>query len=357
MNDGAKWLVDLKINHKSMKQNKEFFIGIDVSKLWFDVSLMVIINHQKQAIVTQRFNNTVQGIQNLHQWFKEQQVSFTENSLAVIENTGIYHRLIWQYCSKYNLPLHIGNAAAIKWSLGITRGKNDKIDSQRLCMYAARHADELKATPALDPVFMQLKDLMTARRHLVAQLNGICNYLKELRNSPHAGMTKIIEQSHKQAIEGIKKSIRKIEQHITAIIEANTTIRKNYELLKTIPGIGHLTAVYLICCTNNFAAKYSGKQLASYAGVVPFDHSSGTSIKSKSRVHKMANKDLKKMLHLCALTAIKYYPEFTTYFKRKKAEGKNGMSVLNAIKNKLVLRVVAVVNNQAPYVDYTKEAA
>ena len=68
-------------------------------------------------------------------------------------------------------------------------------------------------------------------------------------------------------------------------------------------------------------------------------------------------KDLKKMLHLCALTAIKYYPEFRQYFDRKKVEGKNGMLVLNAIRNKLVLRVVSVVNKQQPYVDNMKTAA
>ena len=62
--------------------------------------------------------------------------------------------------------------------------------------------------------------------------------------------------------------------------------------------IDYLTAVYIICCTNNFPAKVTGKQLASYAGVVPFEHSSGVNIKGKNRVHKMANKELKKMLHL-----------------------------------------------------------
>lgn len=65
-----------------------------------------------------------------------------------------------------------------------------------------------------------------------------------------------------------------------------------------------------------------GKQLASYAGVVPFEHSSEVSTKGRSRVHKMANKDLKKMLHFCALTAIKYYPEFRDYFNRKKQQEK-----------------------------------
>jgi transposase len=122
---------------------------------------------------------------------------------------------------------------------------------------------------------------------------------------------------HKAAIEGLKKSILKIEECITKMIKEDAAIYTNYELIKSVPGIGHLTAVYIICCTNNFASKISGKQLASYAGVVPFEHSSGISIKGKNRVHKMANKDLKKMLHLCALTAIKYYPEFSNYFNRK----------------------------------------
>ena len=64
----------------------------------------------------------------------------------------------------------------------------------------------------------------------------------------------------------------------------------------------------------------------------------------------MANKELKKMLHLCALSAIHYYPEFKQYYDRKRKEGKHSMSILNAIRNKIVLRVVAVVNNQRPYV-------
>ena len=63
------------------------------------------------------------------------------------------------------------------------------------------------------------------------------------------------------------------------------------------------------------------------------------------------------MLHLCALSAIIYYPEFKQYFDRKKAEGKNGIIVINAIRNKLLLRVVAVVNKQQPHVDNTKLAA
>lgn len=340
-----------------MQISKKNYLGIDVSKPWFDVSLLAVANHVKEAMLTERFDNSTEGMKVFKSWLKTNGVKYDENSLLVIENTGVYHRLIWSFCSKNNLQLHIGNAAYIKWSLGITRGKSDVIDSQRLCMYCCKQADELKVTPALNAVFMKLKDLMSSRSRLVTQLHSTKNYIKEIQCTNDKALLTILDKAHKAAIEGIKKSIGQLEIFIENIIKADPAIYTNYQLIKTVPGIGHLTAVYIICCTNNFASKISGKQLASYSGVVPFEHTSGISIKGKNRVHKMANKDLKKMLHLCALTAIKYYPEFRQYFDRKKAEGKNGMLVLNAIKNKLVLRVVAVVNKQQPYVDNTQIAA
>lgn len=181
--------------------------------------------------------------------------------------------------------------------------------------------------------------------------------MKELKSVSDKTVQAILEKAYKSAIAGIEASIEKIEELIEQVIDKNEAIKLNYNLIKTVPGIGHLTAIYLICCTNNFSGGITGKQLACYAGVVPFEHSSGISVKGKNRVHKMANKDLKKMLHLNALTAIKYYPEFRQYFDRKKAEGKHSMCILNAIRNKIVLRVVAVVNNKTPYVDNTRIAA
>ncbi len=334
-----------------MQKVSQFYLGIDVSKPWFDVSLLMVVDHQKQSIQTERFGNDTAGINLFSKWLKCFKVSCNQNSLLVIENTGIYHRLLWSWCAKHNLPIHIGNAAHIKWSFGIARGKNDKIDSVRLCQYACKHIDEIKATPALSPGLLQLKDLMSSRSKLLSQLNSNKTYLKELKavNDKHVQAT--LEKAYKTAIAGIAESIKEIETIIKNIIARDEKFSKTHELLTSVPGIGHLTAVYIICCTNNFAGKISGKQLACYAGVVPFEHSSGISVKGRSRVHKMANKDLKKLLHLSALAAIKYYPEFKQYYQRKKEEGKHSMSILNAIRNKIVLRVVAVVNNQKAYVN------
>ncbi len=198
---------------------------------------------------------------------------------------------------------------------------------------------------------------MTARTKLLSQINSIKVYIKELKNVSDTGVQKTLELAYQQALDGMAASIKNLETEIRSIIAKYSDLKNNYDLLITVPGIGHLTAVYLICCTNNFAGKISGKQLACYAGVVPFEHSSGISVKGRNKVHPMANNDLKKALQLCALTAIQYYPEFRQYYDRKKAEGKHSMSVLNAIRNKIVLRAAAVVNNQKAYVDNTKQAA
>ncbi|MGZ3854088.1 MAG: IS110 family RNA-guided transposase [Flavisolibacter sp.] len=327
------------------------FIGIDVSKLWFDLSLMKVSNGVKEGMLTERFDNNTAGFKVLIKWLKAQGVPFNETTLVVIENTGVYHRLIWEFCTEQGFPLHIGNAAGIKWSLGITRGKDDVTDSQRLCNYCYRHADELRVSPTLDPMILHLKDLMTSRARLIKQINSTKVYLKELKSSNGKEVQKIMERAHKDALEGMKKSLLLIEAQIKKVIKEHEAISKNYKLLKSVPGIGHVTALYLIGCTANFSSRISGKQLASYAGVVPFVNTSGTSIKGKARVHKMANKDLKRLLHMGARSVANHNPEFKQYYERKLKEGKHDLSIINAIRNKIVLRAVSVINKQTEYVN------
>ena len=213
---------------------------------------------------------------------------------------------------------------------------------------------ELKASATLDPDVLALKDLLSARSRLVKQKNSIKVYLSELSVSADPDLIKTMTQIHKGTLEAIQTSIKMTEEKIASIIENNACIKKNYELLLSVPGIGRLTALYLIGCTANFSGKVSGKQLCSYAGVAPFANTSGSSIRGRNKVHKMANKELKKLLHMGALSAIKNYEEFSSYYKRKTAQGKHELLVLNAIRSKIALRAVAVINNQQAYVDNYK---
>ena len=73
-----------------MQNNTKYFIGIDVSKAFFDAALMAVINHQKQVIESAHFENTELGLKAFQKWLKIYKVSFDENTVLVIENTGIY---------------------------------------------------------------------------------------------------------------------------------------------------------------------------------------------------------------------------------------------------------------------------
>ncbi|WP_375605773.1 transposase [Flavobacterium davisii] len=125
--------------------------------------------------------------------------------------------------------------------------------------------------------------------------------------------------------------------------------RKRFEKATSVVGIGKVTALLLICFTNEFTMYENPRQLACYCGVVPFEYSSGKSVRAKPKVHYMANKTLKKQLHMCALSSITAKGELKDYFERKVAEGKNKMLVINNIRNKLIHRVCACVRNNKLY--------
>ena len=153
-----------------MEKILKFYVGIDVSKPYFDASIMQVIDHKKEELQTEQFANNKEGLLSFQKCYKSSGAKKMEQLFVVIEKTALYHRPIWQFCSKQNIALHIGNAAQIKWSLGITRGKNDKIDSKRLCNYAFKNQDDLQATAALNPVFIKLEDLDDSKNKFAVSL-------------------------------------------------------------------------------------------------------------------------------------------------------------------------------------------
>ena len=136
---------------------KKYFIGIDVSKHTLDVAFIIHQHSSLSKPVWKQFKNTYTGLKLMQKWLSEMQIPLSDETIVVIENTGIYHRLLWQFFSSLQVDLCIENAAQVKWSLGIARGKNDKVDSRRLALYAVRNTDRLKPTPALHRQVCHLK--------------------------------------------------------------------------------------------------------------------------------------------------------------------------------------------------------
>ena len=148
---------------------------------------------------------------------------------------------------------------------------------------------------------------------------------------------------------GLDKDLKAIEVQMKDVIDSDDDLKSLYKLVTSVVGIGFVTAVNLLIYTNEFTLFNSYRKFAYYSGVAPFEYRSGTSIRGRTRVSQMANKKMKRYLHMASLTGIKRDESLKTYYERKVVEGKSKMSVLNAVKNKLLARVFAVVNRGTEY--------
>ena len=111
-----------------------------------------------------------------------------------------------------------------------------------------------------------------------------------------------------------------------------------------------MTSIYLILVTKGFTTFKNSRQLSCYAGVAPFEYSSGSSIKGRTKVSHFADKKLKSLLNMCAMNTKKCDPELKLYYERKLEEGKHNLTALNAVANKIVLRIFAVAKRNEPFV-------
>ena len=330
---------------KVMKKLLLHFIGVDVSKLTIDVA--IIKNNDNTRIYALKLANDASGFKELKKWMAANQVTFLE-TVFCIEHTGYYSKPLAKFVIAESGNLWMEMSLKIIRSLGVQRGKNDKLDAKRIALFAQRNIEDFVPYQPPRPVIENIKTLLMLRDKLIESKNALLVPVNELASIDKAS-GKIALKTIRPAMDAIEKNITEIDTQIDGIIAADDGLGQLFKLVTSVPGVGRITFFYLLYFTNEFKNYSEAKQLACYCGVVPFEHTSGSSVKGKPKVHNMANKQLKKLLHMCALCAVTYYPEFKMYYERKVAEGKNKMLVLNNVKNKIVLRIAAVIKNNTEY--------
>jgi len=269
-----------------------------------------------------------------------------------MENTGLYHIALCNDLIDSGFSVWVENANQIKWSLGIQRGKSDKIDSLRILSYVKRNHDRYKPYHKKTLSLTQLADLLALRARLINSSKSLKVPVGELMSSGMKEQAKLIEQLSLKPLSVLKKQIKIVEDTIKKTISEDSKLNEIYEYVISVKSIGFIAACKLILYTEAFTKFDSARKIASYCGIAPFEYSSGTSVKGKTRVHHMANKDLKTALHMCAMSSVVHNEEMKIYYQRKVSEGKNKMLVLNAIRNKLLSRVFSCVKNKKYYVPY-----
>lgn len=333
-------------------KNYLFHSGIDISKLKLDVNLL-----DSQTLQSEHFliDNNPKSIKEFIKLLTKRKID-VKDILFCCENTGVYTNHLSCVLLDLKLDLWIVPAIEIKRSKGISRGKNDKTDAKDISYYSFRNIDKLRLNELVEIDIQKLKMLYTEREKALKSLL-LLETTKENSEFVIKEVYKEVLPINQSLINSIKKSICKIEKRIKEIIKSNEKLNNQYKLIKSVPGIGEQTSLYFIIATKAFSTFKNWRQFACYSGVAPFEYSSGTSIKGRTKVNHMADKKMKSLLQMCAMTTLKYDPQLKEYYLKKKEEGKNSMLVLNNIRCKLISRVFAVVNRETPYINTYKFAS
>lgn len=325
-------------------------IGIDLSKDFFDVCI-----HQNQ--LHNKFENNLTGFKKLIKWVFKNSDFDKNNIFFIFEHTGIYSFKLSQFLTEQNIPFALIPGLEIKRSLGIARGKDDQKDAKKIALYGYRLRDELKPYKMPSSTILAVKRLFSLRTKLVRDRAAYKTRIKEQKGIFKKNENQILFDSQEKMIAYFTKQIKIVQQEIEDLINDDEQLKETYDLIMSVRSVGKQTASAMIIFTTNFLTFNNARKFASYAGIAPFPHQSGTSIRGKTKVNHLANKQMKFLLDMCAMNAIRNNIEMKKYYERKVAEGKNKLSVINAVRNKLLQRIFSVVNRKTPYVDTMKFAA
>lgn len=328
---------------------KTDYVGIDLSKEKMDVRLHV-------AKRLEVFDNKPAGLKKMKSWvFK--QVEAGTKLLFCFEHTGMYAVPLQLYLEETGLDYVQVSGLQVKRSLGIQRGKNDRIDAQKLAEYAYLYRAKLRPYKLQSVLLIRLKYLLSLRSRLVRQRGGYVASVKEYKVFLGLGNSDVILHSQTEMIKTLDKQIIALEKEIMSVVASDKKIQEQYRLATSVKGIGMISAAYMITLTNCFTEFKTWRKFACYAGSAPFEHQSGKSIRGKTKISHYANKQMKTILTNAVKSAIQFSPELRQYYQRRLKEGKHKKVVVNIIRNKLISRVFAVINRGTPYLELAKYAA
>lgn len=329
-----------------------FFIGIDVSKRWLDIAATA----QGQGILHEaRCTNRPNAIQKAVAKVLRELKADKAEVLFCMEHTGDYCAPFLKEAAALGLMAWQESALRIRRSHH-SRGKSDKADARRIAEYAMRFRDRARLWEPEPCRVATLRRLLALRDRLTVAAAGLGQPLRELQDLGLKDAADDIRKATEDTVKAIRAQLKKVEKQIDELVKGDESLGRNMALATSIPGIGRMNALSLILFTRNFTLFDDPKKLACYCGVAPFEHTSGSSVRGRPRVSHMANKSLKRLLHMAALSAKKCNAQIKRYYERKVAEGKNKMAVINAIRNRLIHLVMAVVKRGEPWVAKSPEA-
>lgn len=322
-----------------------YYIGIDISKATLDWA----VYDGKKMVLQTSTPNTVAGIKTALRLLKTLPDWKPDDAVFCMEHTGIYNAHLLDFLHKLRFPIWLESSLQIKKASGLQRGKTDSIDAQRIAEYVCRFRDRIRLWEPPRAIVQQLAMLSAARQRLIAVYNQLAGPVAEQQGFVNPTLQKQILRGCRASLTAIEKDRKAIDKAIDQLVEGDKQLKELFGLITSIPGIGPATATEVVIATNELKNITDPRKLACHAGVAPFNYQSGSSVRGRPGVSQHARKRLKSLFHLAAMSSIRVKGELQDYYQRKVKEGKNKMLVLNAVRNKLIHRIYAVVERGEKY--------
>lgn len=320
---------------------KLYNVGVDISKETVD-----FVNHELRTFL--KADNNISGFNDLLKWFSESSIAHSD-VMIVMEHTGLYSYQLEQFLHQNGIDFTKVSALAIKRSLGLVRGKSDKIDARRIARYAFEKRDCLSPDQPVSENLKSLQRLHATRERLVKTRASYMTAVNEVQRACKLKETDIVIAAQRKIIKSLDQQIEKLEDKIQEIVQTDQDVKKNYRLLQSVKGVGPVVALASIIKTANFTRFVNPRKFACYCGSAPFEYTSGSSIRKKTKISPLRDKKMKTLLDLAAKSAIQHDKEIHEYYIKRITAGKSKKSTRNIVRNKIIFRMFAVIKRQTLY--------
>jgi transposase len=311
-------------------------LGIDIAKLKFNVCLINLNSKLKHKV----FPNTLTGFEQLSMWLSKQGVQRVH---ACLEATGTYGEALALFLYQAGHTVSVVNPAAIKAFAGsrLSRTKTDRVDAELIARFC------LAQEPAAwTPLPAEVRELQA----LVRRLESLIEMRVAEDNRLSSGITvDAVRESVEEHLAYLNEQIKRTEELIRQHLKGHPTLKRQSELLDSIPGIAQTTAALLLSEIVDITQYRSARQVAAYAGLVPRERQSGTSVRGRTRLSKIGNARLRRALYFPAITAIRCSSFFQQWADGLRQRGKSKMSVICAVMRKLMHVAYGVLKTGQPF--------
>lgn len=311
-------------------------LGIDVSKAKVDVALF----NDKEFIASGEFANTATGFKKLSQWIENKDA---KKVWACMESTGRYGDALATYLYEQDHQVSVVNPARIKkyGESQLKRNKTDKLDARTIADFC-RTQEPALWTP-LSPEQRELQEM-------VRRLSVLIQDQTRERNRLKSGVeSEVVKTSITDTLDFLARQIDQLEALIQDHVDRHPDLKQNQELLTSISGIGNKTAFKILGELPDVRRFDKSGEVVAYAGLSPQQHTSGSSVRKKTRLTKTGNQNIKTALYFPALSAIKHNPVVKALADRLKEKGKEKMVIVGAAMRKLMQLIYGILKSRQPF--------